>query len=96
MLAAELPGYYIVRNMTDIDFSSVLFSDALFDKGFKKRDSDVVELINDNSAARIFKSTDGRALRIVAEAVSAEAARELCAEVEALINNVTIDKRGKK
>ena len=95
-LAAELPGYYIVRNMTDIDRSSVLFSGALSDKGFKKNASDGVELINDNSAARIFKSADGRALRIIAEAVSAEAARELCAEVEELINNVAIDNRGKK
>lgn len=94
-LAAELPGFYMVRKMTDIDSSSVLFSKAVYEKGFKKSESNGVELIRDNAAARLFGSADGRALRIIAEAVSAEAARELCAEVEALINNVTIDNRGK-
>lgn len=94
-LAAELPGFYVVRKMADIDCSSVLFSKEVLDKGFIKSGSNSAELKRDNAAARLFGSADGRALRIIAEAVSAEAACELCAEVEALINNVTIDNRGK-
>ncbi|NMP38208.1 MAG: NTP transferase domain-containing protein [Clostridiales bacterium] len=91
-LQDELPGFYIARKYVDIDVSPARISDAL-----KKENSDVshseegVLFNNGNGKILVTPLKNGRALRIIAEAVDSETAQELCALTERQIRLAALD-----
>ena len=91
-LVFELPEFYVAKKVMKIDASPAVISKTLLDGDFEKSENGGIILTRNTGSARVKSNSDGKALRIIAEAVSVEAARELCAEAERLIGNVTIDK----
>lgn len=91
-LVFELPEFYVAKKVMEIDASPAVISKTLLDGDFEKSENGGIILTRNTGSARVKSNSDGKALRIIAEAVSVEAARELCAEAERLIGNVTIDK----
>lgn len=91
-LVSELPEFYVAKKVMEIDVSPAIISKTLLEGGFEKEVGGGVILKKNGASARVKSNSDGKALRIIAEAVSVEAARELCADVGDIIGNVTIDK----
>ncbi len=90
-LIDELPDFYIVKKVieTDKPFSNI--SKKLIDNGFCEDENNENILLKNNSNVKIKKGDNGKSLRIIAEAVSVEAAEEICAEINKMLNDETID-----
>ena len=94
-LAAQLPEFYVAKRDVGIDVSAAKLSGRLSGDGFTAAPSEGLELKNELGYAKVKPCSDGSALRIITEALTFEAAQELCADVEEIIKALSIDISGK-
>ena len=90
-LVSELPQFYISKKVIEIDVSPATISKKLLDGDFVKGSSDGVFRENEKGSAKIRSDSNGKNLKIIAEAYSSEAADEICAEIESIINAAALD-----
>lgn len=91
-LSKDLPEFYIAKKVMEINIPPQRLMQKLVDSDFEKIDGNGVILRKKSDNVKLKSDLDGKALKIIAEAVSVEAATELCNEVFDLINTETIDK----
>ena len=84
-LTNELPDFYIVKKVIETEKSISDLSNKMLINGFTKDKNEEKLLRKNNSDIKIKKCDNDRRLRIIAEAVSVEAAEELCSEIENLL-----------
>lgn len=85
-LAEELPEFYVAKKVMEIDVSPALISKELLGNNFKADESGGVTLNNEKGIAKVRSDSNGKRLKIITEAVTAELADELCGEIEKLIS----------
>lgn len=95
-LAKELPEFYVAQKKIDIDVSPAKISKRLLDESFTSAENEGVTYSNDKGLARVKAKGAGNTLRIITEAVTLEAARELCADIETIIKRISIDIKDNK
>ena len=87
-LAAELPEKYIVRKTVIINFAPSGLSSVIGEESVRsKNDYEGIRLIKRKGKLLVVPERSGRAVRILAEADTMEAAQELCADIEELIGS---------
>lgn len=88
-LTKDLPEFYIAKKIIEIDTSPTALYEKLLEADFKKNDfEDVIFKKN----VKVKPDSDGKALKIIAEAVSLETANELCDDTLRLLALSGIDK----
>ncbi len=95
-LTAELPEFYVARKKVDIDVSPARVSKRLLEERFSGGDSEGIVFSGDKGHAKIKAESSGGALRIITEALTLEAAEELCADIESIIRRISLDIKGDK
>ncbi len=95
-LVAELPEFYVARKKVDIDVSPAKRSKKLLDERFSGGNSEGVVFSGDKGHARVKAESSGGALRIITEALTLEAAEELCEDIESIIRRISLDIKGDK
>lgn len=89
-LLTELPRKYIVKKTIAIGFSPVYLASLAGDGAEVKRNGfEGVRLIKSNGRLLIIPERNGDRVRILAEADTMEAADELCADIEEILNSAT-------
>ena len=89
-LLAELPEKFILRKTVKITFSpSYLVSLAGENCLGVRNDFEGIKIIRDEGRVLIIPERGGESVRILAESNTMEAAQELCADVEDIINTAT-------
>lgn len=91
-LSEDLPEFYIAKKVMEINIPPQKLAKRLLDSGFQKVEGSGVILKKKTDNIKLKSDFDGKTLKIIAEAVSVEAANELCDEVFNLISNGAIDK----
>lgn len=87
-LLAELPEKFIIRKRVKISFSpSYLVSLAGENSLGVRNDFEGIKIIRDKGRLLIIPERGGESVRILAEANSMEAAEEICADMEDIINS---------
>lgn len=91
-LADELPKRFIVRKTLPIDFSPTELSKAI---STKNRETDNgregIRVSEKEGSMLIIPDKGGKAVRILAEAETAETAEELCTDIEDLISRIDVN-----
>jgi phosphomannomutase len=89
-LLSVLPKKFILKKTVRISFSpSYLISVAGENSLGVRNDFEGVKILRDNGRVLIIPERGGESVRILAESNSMEAAQELCADVEDIINSVS-------
>ncbi len=89
-LLSEIPEKYIVKKTVSISFSpSYLASLVGEETARKKNDFEGVRLVKSNGKLLIVPMRSGDKVRILAEADTMEAANELCADIEEILNSAS-------
>ena len=89
-LLSVLPKKFILKKTVRISFSpSYLISVAGENSLGVRNDFEGVKILRDNGRVLIIPERGGETVRILAESNSMEAAQELCADVEDIINSVS-------
>lgn len=95
-LVKELPEFYVAKKKMDIDVSPAKLSKKLLDESFTDSKSEGVVFSGEKGHARVRAKSSGKTLGIITEAVTLEAAEELCADIEAIIKRIAIDIKDEK
>ncbi len=95
-LIKELPEFYVANKSVDIDVSPAKISKKLIDEKFQNSEDEGIVYTGDKGYAKVQVKSSGDALRIITEAVSVEAAEELCTDIEAIIKRISIDIKDEK
>ncbi|MBQ2848002.1 MAG: NTP transferase domain-containing protein [Clostridia bacterium] len=86
MLLSELPEKYIVRKTVPISFSPSNLSALIGEESVSiKNDFEGIRLVRNRGKLLIVPERNGESIRIFAEADTMEAANELCADIEDII-----------
>lgn len=89
-LISELPEKYIVRKTVSINFSPSYLASLIGEENVSiKNDFEGIKLIRNGGRLLVIPQRGGDSVRIFAEADTMEAADELCADVEEIINSAT-------
>lgn len=95
-LVKELPEFYVANKNVDIDVSPARISKKLIDESFLNTDDEGIVFSGDKGYAKVKVKSSGDTLKIITESVSIEAAEELCSDIEAIINRISIDIKDEK
>lgn len=95
-LVKELPEFYVANKSVDIDVSPAKVSKKLLDEKFENTDDEGIVYSGEKGYAKVKVKSSGDTLRIITEAVSVEAAQELCADIESIIKRISIDIKDEK
>ncbi len=88
MLISELPEKYIFKKTVEINFSPTDLSSIIGeDSVSNKNNFEGIKLIRDNGKLLVIPEKNGKRIRILAQADSMEAAQELCADIEEIIES---------
>ncbi len=91
-LADDVPQFYLSENALDVDVEVGRLASAAGTRGADFTASDgVLEFRSAAGKARLFPYSDGLRLHVISEAVNAEAAAELIAEIQEIIAAATLD-----
>ena len=85
-LSKEIPEFYVAKKVIAIDALPTAISKALLKNDFRTENSGGVARKNEKGVVRVRNDNNGKALKIITEAVSTELAEELCSEIEKLIS----------
>lgn len=89
-LLAELPEKYIVKKVVPINFSPVNLSSLIGEENVTLRnDSEGIRLVRSSGKLLVVPERTGERVRIFAEADTMEAANELCADIEELLETAS-------
>lgn len=89
-LISEIPEIFIMKKIIDIDFSPAYLNTMIAEKSINsKNDFEGIRIVRENGKLLIIPERGGDKLRISAEANSMEAAAELCASFEEMIENAS-------
>lgn len=87
-LVSELPEKYIVKKILNLNFSpSYLVSITGETVTESKNTGEGIKIIRDDGRLLVIPERDGRSIRVLAEADTMEAAQEICADFEEVINS---------
>lgn len=89
-LISELPEKYIVRKTVPISFSPVNLSSLIGEETVSiKNDFEGIRLVRDSGKLLVVPERSGERVKIFAEADTMEAANELCADIEDIIESAS-------
>ncbi len=89
-LVSEIPDIYIVKKTVPIEFSPADLSAIIGEENAEsKNDFEGIRLVRESGKLLIIPERGGEKVRISAEANTMEAAEELCASVEDIIENAS-------
>ncbi len=88
-LAEEIPEKVILRKKISLEFSPAELARAVGTSDFEGNCFEGVRIFRSSGRSLIIPERGGGSVRILAEADTMEAAQELCADVEDILNSVT-------
>ncbi len=90
-LLKNIPEYYKVKKIIELRSKPQVVAKNLLDKGFSKGKNGGLLYKKDGNTARVFLNSDGKSLKFIAEAVSAEVADEIFFSLENIIKSIDND-----
>lgn len=89
-LASELPEKYIERKTFSVNFSPSRLSAVIGNENAEKSSvREGIKLIKSGGRVLVIPERSGERIKVLAEADTMEAAQELCADIEEIINSVS-------